>query len=89
MYSKSGGTAKNAWVLVLFILCGIVVGGFIGYYLSGFKYLAWLDYGTEFGLKKPFELQLGILDFTFGFNVKINIASVIGLVASLFLYRRY
>ena len=41
---------KNAWILILFILCGIVIGGLIGELAASVDWLSWLSYGQEFGL---------------------------------------
>ncbi len=36
---------KNIWILVLFILSGIVVGGLLGELASHVSFLSWLAYG--------------------------------------------
>ena len=41
---------KNVWILILFILCGIVVGGLLGELASNVDFLWWLSYGEEFGI---------------------------------------
>ncbi len=74
---------KNGWTLLLLVLAGIVLGGFIGS-LSG---LSWLDYGQTFGLENPIVLQLGLVVLTFGLTIRITIASIIGIVLAIFLYR--
>ena len=82
---KSG--AKNAWVLLLLMLAGIVVGGFIGTLTQNIDAISWLNYGQSFGLDSPIVLNLGILIITFGLNIKITIASIIGLVIAGVIYR--
>ena len=82
---RAGG--KNSWALFLLMLAGIVLGGFIGTltaYMPGF---AWLNYGQSFGFDNPIVLNLGILVITFALNIKITIASIIGLVISAIIYR--
>ncbi len=71
------------WVLVILILIGFVVGGFIGTYFDG----SFLNYGKAFGLSTPIELDLGFILVTFGLKIQISIASVIGVVISLVVYR--
>jgi hypothetical protein len=48
---------------------------------------AWLNYGQSFGFDNPIVLNLGILVITFALNIKITIASIIGLVISAIIYR--
>ncbi len=71
------------WVLVLLILIGFVIGGFIGTYFEG----TFLNYGQNFGLSNPIVLDLGFFILTFGLSIHITIASVIGVVISLVVYR--
>ena len=60
---------KNAWICILFILAGLVIGGLIGQLTEGVDFLWWLSYGQEFGLSSPLILDLGIIKLTFVFNV--------------------
>lgn len=82
-----GAGNKNSWALFLLILAGIVLGGFIGMLAQGSGALEWLNYGQTFGLEKPIVLNLGILVLTFGVTIKITIASIIGMVLALIIYR--
>ena len=82
-----GTGSKNAWTLFLFRLTGIVLGGFIGMLAEGVPALSWLSYGQAFGLENPIVLNLGILVLTFGLSVKITIASIIGVVLAIIIYR--
>ena len=79
---------KNIWVLMVFILSGLVIGGFIGKLASSVPWLWWLSFEQEFGLNEPLILDLSILKLTFGLMFKINIASIIGMVLSIFIYRK-
>lgn len=91
--SKRGGVqmkgagSKNAWALFLMVLSGIVLGGFIGMLAEGMPALNWLSYGQTFGLSSPIVLDLGMLVLTFGLNIKITIASIIGVIISVIIYR--
>lgn len=71
------------WLLIVLILVGFVIGRFIGTYFDG----SFLNYGQSFGLSTPIELDLGFLIFTFGLKIQITIASVIGVIISLVVYR--
>lgn len=79
---------KNIWILLLFILSGIVVGGLLGELASKVDFLWWLGYGQSFGLTAPLELDLDIIKITFAIAFKINIASIIGLILAVFIYKK-
>ena len=42
--------SKNGWVLLIMLLSGIVLGGFIGMLTASVSGLGWLNYGQSFGL---------------------------------------
>ncbi len=63
------------WVFVVLVL--------IGTYFSG----SFLNYGQTFGLSSPIVLDLGFIVLTFGLQIQITIASVIGVVIALLVYR--
>ncbi len=79
---------KNIWVLLLFILSGIVVGGLLGNLAAHVDFLSWLAYGEEFGLATPIELDLNVVKLTFGLMFKINISSIIGIILAIFIYKK-
>ena len=76
---------KNIWILLVFLLAGLVVGGRLA---SSVSWLWWLSYEQEFGLQTPLVLDLNVLKLTFGLMFKINIASIIGMVLSIFIYKK-
>ena len=78
---------KNGWVLLLLMLAGVVLGGFIGTLSENVSALSWLNYGQSFGLDSPIVLNLGIMIITFGLNIKITIASIVGLILGGVVYR--
>ncbi len=78
----------NKWVLVLFILSGIVIGGFLGSLASEFSFLKWLDFGYGFGQETPLILDFHLLRLTFQIYFNITIASIIGILLSILLYRK-
>lgn len=78
---------KNFWVLLLLLLAGIVLGGFMGNLAEGISWLSWLNFGQAFGLDTPLVLNLGILVITFGLSIRITMASIIGVVVALVIYR--
>ena len=84
---SKGTFGKNAWALFLLLLAGIVLGGFIGTLAAGVPFLSWLNYGQSFGLTSPVVLDLGVLVLTFGLTIRITIASIIGVLLAILIYR--
>ena len=41
---------RNFWILLLLLLTGIVLGGFLGSLAEGVSWLSWLNFGQSFGL---------------------------------------
>lgn len=79
---------KNIWIMIIFILCGLVIGGLLGDLTANINGLWWLGYGQEFGLTTPLVLNLSVLSITFALSIKINIASIIGMAIAIFIYRK-
>lgn len=79
---------KNIWILMIFILSGLVVGGLLGDLAGKVDFLWWLGYGESFGLTAPLELDLSIIKITFALSFKINISSIIGLILAVFIYKK-
>ncbi len=79
---------SRTWICILFIFAGLVIGGLIGQLTEGVDFLWWLSYGQEFGLSSPLTLDLGVIKLTFAMMFKINIASILGLIISIFIYRK-
>ena len=79
---------KNIWILLVFLLAGLVEGGLLGRLASSVSWLWWLSYEQEFGLQTPLVLDLNVLKLTFGLMFKINIASIIGMVLAVFIYKK-
>jgi len=73
---------KNIWILLLFILSGLVIGGLLGQLAGQVDFLWWLSYGQSFGLESPIILDLSIVEVTFGLMFEINVASILGLLIS-------
>ena len=78
---------KNFWILLIMLLTGIVLGGFIGQLAEGVSWLSWLNFGQSFGLDSPLVINFGILVIAFGLTIKITMASIIGVAVALIIYR--
>ena len=81
---------RNTWLFILLLLIGIVIGGFIGEFLAQYKYFSFLNYGKSFGigLDRPFFLDLKIIQLSFALIFNINIASVLGIILAIIIYKR-
>ena len=79
---------KSIWILIIFVLSGLVIGGLLGKLAGSVSWLWWLSFEQEFGLQNPIVLDLNILKLTFGLMVKINIASIIGMIIAVFIYKK-
>ncbi len=79
---------KNIWLLLVFLLAGLVIGGLLGKLASGISWLWWLSYEQEFGLESPIVLDLSVIKLTFGLIFKINVASIVGMILSIFIYKK-
>ncbi|MDO4332074.1 MAG: DUF4321 domain-containing protein [Eubacteriales bacterium] len=76
-------TGKNGWTFLILVLAGIVLGGFLGSMAPN----SFLNFGQTFGLSSPMILDLGIISITFAFTIRITIASILGIVAAILIYR--
>lgn len=79
--------SKSSWTLLLLLLSGIVLGGFLGEMVAGVPGFSWLNYGESFGLNNPLVLNFGILVITFGLTIRITMASIIGVIIAILVYR--
>lgn len=79
---------KNIWILIVFLLSGLVIGGLVGELASKIDALWWLSYGESFGLTEPLTLDLSVVNITFGIVFKLNISSIIGMILAMFIYRK-
>ena len=70
-----GRSSQNIWVLILLLLAGVVLGGFIANMLGGIPALSWLAYGSDFG-------------FSSGLTIRFTIAGIIGIVLAFLIYRK-
>ena len=76
---------RNPWLLLLLLLVGLVIGGVIGnIFKDSFELLA---YSESIGIS-PVTLNLNVMEITLGFTMNINLASVIGIVIAIIIFRR-
>lgn len=82
---------KSLWLLLLLTFIGIIIGGLIGEFLGQYKYFEFLNYGKKFGinLNQPFLLDLNVIKLSFALVFDINIASIIGIILSIIVFRKF
>lgn len=85
---KMATKEKNIWILLIFILSGLVVGGLLGELAGKINWLWWLSYSQSFGLENPVVLDLSVIKVTFALMFKISISSIIGMVLAIFIYKK-
>ncbi len=80
--------AKRTFLFIIFIISGIVLGTLIGSLASNSSAMSWLSYGLNFGINSasPMVIDLHIITLTFGLGVSINLAQIIFVLLSLFIY---
>ncbi|MBE5967973.1 MAG: DUF4321 domain-containing protein [Lachnospiraceae bacterium] len=84
---------KNNWALFLLILSGLVVGSFLGHLAKDVSFLSWLNFGINFAIGDTNSgdivcLDLGVLVIQFGIRLKITVASVIGALCAVLIYKK-
>ncbi len=83
-----GHSSQNVWILVLLMLAGVVLGGFLADLFGGVSALSWLSYGKSFGLASPLILDLGVLTLQFALMIRFTIAGILGIILAFFIYRK-
>lgn len=77
--------SRNPLILLLLLAVGVVIGGLIGDVFK--ESLPMLGYGKAIGFD-PFTLDLIVLKTTLGLMINLNIASIIGVIISIFIFSR-
>ena len=80
---------KNSIILVLILISGLILGGYIGTLAAIVPTISFLSYGKTIGLTEPFILDLEFLYLEFGFSINFSIAGVLGMILSGIIYNKY
>lgn len=78
---------KSGWILIVLLLAGLVIGGLLGQVAAEVDFLWWLGYSKTFGLTAPLQLDLSVIQLTFAITFKISIASIIGMLVGICIYK--
>ena len=76
---------RSPLILVIILIVGLLIGGVLGQVLG--SYAPILNQSKSVGLSTT-QLDLGIINVTFGFNVNLNLAGTLGLIIAVLLYQR-
>jgi hypothetical protein len=75
-------------ILILGALIGTVIGEVIATIAPGGMLEKIFSKGINPGLSPPATLDLKVISLSFGFSVKINLSSLLGIGLALLIYRR-
>ncbi len=82
---------KTLGLLLIIIIIGVILGGIIGEIIGilipGGKIHQFFITGPALTLASS-TWNLIVLTITFGFHLKINICSALGIIAAVFIFRR-
>ncbi|WP_027430777.1 DUF4321 domain-containing protein [Lachnospira multipara] len=80
---------KNGWLLLLFIIIGIVLGGLVAEAAKGVPGISWLSYGQTIGTVDGnlTTIDLGVIIFTIALQIKLTVASIIGIILAIIVFK--
>ncbi len=83
-------TSKKSFSLLLFVILGAIsgsiLGEFLGNYIPSLKILSTV---YSIGTNAPIFVDLKVLTLTFGITFNLNIMTIIGVIVSIIVYRKY
>ena len=74
--------------LLLFLLCGIIIGTIIGHILSLYVDHPIFTHTVFLGMEDPITLHLLVFTITLGISLNVNFGTVLGVIIGLALYLR-
>lgn len=82
--------SKNVTLMILIIFVGLISGSFLGDLLvNQFPSAELFKQKYTIGTSTPFLLDLKVIAMTFGIKINLNVMSIIGVIVSIILYRKY
>lgn len=83
-------TSNKSFSLLLCIILGAIFGSIIGEFLgSYFPSLKILSTVYSIGTKAPTYIDLRVLTLTLGITFNLNIMTILGVIMSIIIYRKY
>lgn len=82
--------SKNVGLMIVIIFVGFILGNFLGDFLGDkFQNIELLKQKYAIGTTTPFVLDLKVLALTLGLKINLNFMSIVGVIMSIILYRKY
>lgn len=81
--AKNSG--KGILFMIVLLILGLVIGSFLGSTLG--NYVPVLNKGYDFSVSTH-TWNLGVIQFTIGFLIKINMFSIVGILIAYILYKK-
>ncbi len=79
---------QRAWgALLLVLLVGGVVGHVLAESVRNLPGVSFLARTVEIGLEPPLRLDLSLLSLTFGTTLRLNLATLVGVIIALWVWR--
>jgi len=76
------------WMLVLMILVGAVIGSLLWSLVTPYLPEIFAKSITVGTTGAPLNVDLGVLNLTFGLTLHVNIGSMLGMIGAFFIYRK-
>lgn len=77
---------KNTLTFIVFVLVGLLTGMIIAQLLSPYPLFSFLTKSAQVTWQP--RADLNIIQYDLHFQVKLNLASILGLVLAIWIYRR-
>ena len=69
------------------VVAGAMLGSVVADALGQFTYLAPIGHSVAVGVDPPVTLDLRVVTLTLGFVVRLNLATVLGIIAAVYVFR--
>lgn len=81
---------KKNFLLLFYLIAGILVGALIADVCKDLEFLSWLSYYLSVGFNpaNPLVLDLSVFTLTFGFSFGIYIAQIFTIGLAIFAYNK-
>ncbi|WP_274649952.1 DUF4321 domain-containing protein [Paenibacillus humicola] len=77
---------KNAWLLPLFIIIGLVAGALASHWLKPVRALSFLTHSEKVDWTPSADLL--VVSYSLKVHIELSLLSIIGLLAAIWLYRK-
>ncbi|MDT8715267.1 DUF4321 domain-containing protein [Clostridium sp. 19966] len=82
-------TSKSSAFFIFVVLLGAIAGELIGNLFGHNSTLNFLSHVYTIGTTSPIDINLIILEITFGIKFTLNIMSIIGIIVAIIFYKRF